>query len=312
MALLVAGGCTRPDAVPSRDSTTSDTTLTSTDSLPDERPDSVTSTPPDSAVMTLALLPAPTARPLNGAAADMAERAVFVPRIQRWFLARQLDSALVLDIGRIDGGVANRDSFVEMVRATSPITIGLTVTLHAPDGRLAATVRDVRTIGRRIVADLDVAAPLSTDSVFPTEWRGAQAPAPVTSAVSSACTDRDAPAVVATLARYTSSPTHTVSSVRGCFGAFRAIVVIRPREITTETVDRVLLVRPTGETRSGKLRDLSYPLHDVLSAWDVTGDGRDDLIVRSYRPAMETWAALRMTDSTTFTRFASGFTIEKR
>jgi hypothetical protein len=45
---------------------------------------------------------------------------------------------------------------------------------------------------------------------------------------------------------------------------------------------------------------------------DIDGDGTQEIVVHSFRPAMETWAALRMTDSVAFTRFASGFTVEKR
>lgn len=315
VVLLLAGtaACTRRDAAPVPDSALTATSTVTPDSIPDERPDSVSSTPPDSAVMMLARLPAASGAPLDGAAADMAERAVFAPRIQRWFVARHVDSTLVMDIGRIDGGTgsgdAAREAFGTMVRARSPISAGMTFALHAPDGVQPATIRDIRTIGRRIVAALHTERAVPTDGVFPTEWRGTL-PLPAVSPAT--CEDRDAPAVLATLSRYTSSSTQAVSAVRGCFGAFRAIVVIRPREITTESADRVLLVRANGQTRAGKLRDLSFPLHDLLSAWDITHDGRDDIVVRSYRPAMETWAALRMTDSVTFTRFASGFTIEKR
>jgi hypothetical protein len=62
----------------------------------------------------------------------------------------------------------------------------------------------------------------------------------------------------------------------------------------------------------GRLRDLSYPLHALVSVLDIDGDGTQEIVVHSFRPAMETWAALRMTDSVAFTRFASGFTVEKR
>ena len=67
-----------------------------------------------------------------------------------------------------------------------------------------------------------------------------------------------------------------------------------------------------GGTRSGRLRDLSYPLHELVAVLDIDADGTSEIVVHSFRPNMETWAALRMTDSVAFTRFASGFTVEKR
>jgi hypothetical protein len=103
-----------------------------------------------------------------------------------------------------------------------------------------------------------------------------------------------------------------VSVVRGCFGDFRALISLRPLDISPDSVERVVLVRADGTTRSGKVRDLSYPLHDLRSTLDIDGDGVNEIVVRSYRMSMDTWAALRMTDSITFTRFANGFTVEYR
>jgi hypothetical protein len=129
---------------------------------------------------------------------------------------------------------------------------------------------------------------------------------------STQCSTTDVDAVERAIANYGAGSDNVLTVLRGCFGDFRALVVIRPREITPETTERVVLIRQNGTTRSGKLRDLSYPLHELQHVLDVNGDGTNEIVVRSFRPAMETWAALRMTDSITFTRFASGFTIEKR
>jgi hypothetical protein len=82
--------------------------------------------------------------------------------------------------------------------------------------------------------------------------------------------------------------------------------------ISPDSVERVVLVRANGTTRSGKLRDLSYPLHELRSLLDIDGDGVNEIVVHSFRMSMDTWAALRMTDSISFTRFASGFTVESR
>lgn len=285
------------------------------DSIPDERPDSTRSTPPDSMTMTLALLPAAPGGTLDGEAAAMAERAVFVPRTQRWFLARSIDSVLAMDIGRIDGGVgttdASRQAFQRMIGSRSPIQPGLAFVVHDSRGARPVKVSGFRLSGRRIVATLDVTPSETGPAVVPVEWRGQ--PGAVVEASVTPCAAGDETAIASALSRYVAGAEEALTVLRGCFGAFRALVVIRPLVMTpTIAAERVILVRTTGTTRAGKLRDLSYPLHALQSVVDVNGDGTDEILVRSFRPAMETWAALRMTDSVTFTRFASGFTIEKR
>ncbi len=285
------------------------------DSIPEERPDSVRSTPPDSTTMVLALLPSPPGTALSGEAASLADRAVFVPRSQRWFVARALDSAVVMDIGRLDGGVGTTDAaraaFAAMVASRSPIQPGQQFVLHDGRGTITASVSAFRITGRRILATLDGARIDSTSRVIPTEWRGAGAAIPER-APAAQCAAGDSAAIRAAIARVTPQPKEAVSVIHGCFGAFRALIAVRPLEITPESVERVLLVRANGGTRSGRLRDLSYPLHELVGVTDVDGDGTHEILVHSFRPAMETWAALRMTDSVTFTRFASGFTVEKR
>lgn len=284
------------------------------DSVPEVRPDTVKAAPPDSTTMTISLLPASPAVTLTGDAASMAERTVFAPRSQRWFMVRTIDSAVAMDIGRIDGGIgttdAARDAFNRMVAAGSPIQAGMMFTMHPRSGPVSARVSAFRLRGRRILALLDSPVPDSSERAIPAEWRGS--PPLAARASGRECDAGDRPAISAAVARYTAAAAESLSVVRGCFGAFRALIAIRPTEITPESVERVILVRANGTTRAGKLRDLSYPLHELLNITDVDADGTHEIVVRSFRPAMETWAALRMTDSITFTRFASGFTIEKR
>lgn len=294
--------------------TTADS-LATPDSIPEERPDSVRSTPADSTTMVLALLPEPGTTPLTGLAADLAERAVFVPRTQRWFMTRTTDSVLTLDIGRIDGGVGTSDdaraALAQMLRARSPLQPGHTVTVHARSGETIATVATLALSGRRLLAHLQTAESFDAGPAAPAEWRGAP-PVAWRTPPAARCSAGDTVAVANAIARYVPGAKEAVTSIRGCFGDFRAVITVRPLEITPESVERVVLVRADGRTRSGKLRDLSYPLHVLIATADVDRDGRDEIVVHSFRPAMETWAALRMTDSITFTRFASGFTIEKR
>jgi hypothetical protein len=295
----------------------SDSATRTSDSIPEERPDSVVTTKPDSTTMVLALLPAPARTSLDGEASSLAERAVFTPRVQRWFMARMIDSALTLDVGRVDGGVGASESaqaaLDRMIRARSPLQAGAQLTLHTPTGPVSVRIASFVMNGRRIGARLDAAASDSITRAFPVEWRGEPPVAlPTGSANAAGCATADAAAVDRAVAGYAASDKEVLTVLRGCFGTFRALVIIRPREITPEAVERVILVRETGGTRSGKLRDLSYPLHELSHVVDVNRDGIHEIVVHSYRPAMETWSTLRMTDSITFTRFASGFTIEKR
>jgi hypothetical protein len=291
-------------------------TSPSGDSIPDERPDSVRSSTPDSITMVLELLPAAPGGALTADAAALAERAVFVPRTQRWFMARVLDSVRVMDIGRIDGGVGSSDAaraaFQQMVAAQSPVRLGLTLSLHRPTGPVPVRVAAFRLRGRRILAELDGAGADSAEQALPVDWPrrvGAVARAPGDTV---RCAPGDSAAITSAISRFVATPKEAVSVLRGCFGDFRALLTVRPLEVTPESTERVILVRANGTTRSGRLRDLSYPLHDLRGVTSVDGNNTHEIVVRSVRPAMETWAALRMTDSITFTRFASGFTIELR
>ncbi len=315
LVLAVAGCKGAASRTPESAPVSTDSVRAAVDSIPEERPDSVVSTPPDSTTIVLSLLPAPPGSALDRDAAALAERAVFAPRTQRWFMARQSDSVAGMDVGRIDGGVGTSESaraaLERMLASRSPIQPGMAFSLHTRAGTVTTQVTRFRMSGRRILALLDARVFDTPEGPVPIEWRGAPAiPARTIAAV--ACAPGDTAAISAAVSRYVAGPKEAVSVLRGCFAEFRAVLTIRPLEITPESIERVVLVRANGKTRGGRLRDLSYPLHELLSVMDVNGDGTDEIVVRSLRPAMQTWAALRMTDSTSFTRFASGFTIESR
>ena len=314
---LSFAACRAPDGASpgSPQATVTVDSMPAVDTAAGERPDTVPAPPVDSTTVMLALLPADAQAPLDVESAALAERAVFAPRTQRWFMARLVDSAPAVDIGRIDDGVGSsssaRAALVRMLAARSPIQPGMPFTLHGPAGAMSVTVADLRVTGRRIVARLNAPAGAILGTAMPVEWRGMPPRTPRRSAAT-ACDPGDTTAISAAVARYTPSKDTSVSVVYGCFGTFRALIAIRPLAITPETIEKVVLVRSTGKTRSGRLRDLSYPLHELISVLDVDGDGTHEIIVHSVRPAMETWAALRMTDSVSFARFASGFTVETR
>jgi hypothetical protein len=331
--LVVIVGCTRdaPRSVP----TVADSSAQTVDSLGDERPDSTASQRATPRTAPLVLLPAPRGASLSGLAAALAERAVFVPRNERWFVARALDGAWRMDIGRLDGGLrdedAQREAFAAMTAARSPIVVGMPFVMHDARGARVATITGIETSGRRIVARLDLLVDSAqTPAPAILEWRGAAAAG---AAVDSLTRTRVAcvptpPAVSATLARLAPpratsvdsaaprAPTVTTrtSGISGCFGRWHGIIVTRPTN-TSEidaSPETVRLVRADGSLAPGRLRDLSYPHHDILATLDVDADGTSELLVRSYRPAMDTYAVLRMSDSVSFTRLARGFTVERR
>lgn len=126
------------------------------DSIPEERPDTVPSAVTDSTTVLLQLLPAAAGGSLTGDAAALADRAVFAPRTQRWFMARMIDSVPSMDIGRIDGGVGTTDAaraaLLAMLEARSPVVPGMAFILHGRTGTRVATVTSLGMSGRRIIA----------------------------------------------------------------------------------------------------------------------------------------------------------------
>jgi hypothetical protein len=333
--VILAGACTRERPAVQSAQTATDT-VHATDSTADERPDSIVSTPASARTAPLVLLPSPRGDALTDAAAAMAVRAVFVPRNERWFLARAINGAWHMDIGRLDGGLGTSTAagadFQRMAAARSPITKGLTLVMHTDSGPVRAVVQQLSVQGRRITAVVDLPADTSSTSrPLVLEWRG-----PITATTLDSlrgartrCAEPTA-AVRATLTRLvtprpptadtsgrvpTAQGTATrTSGIAGCFGRWAGVVVTRP--VVTGALDSpsetVRLIRADGTLATGRLRDLSYPHHDVLGTLDVDDDGTQELLVRSYRPAMDTYAVLRMSDSVSFTRLARGFTVERR
>jgi len=100
----------------------------------------------------------------------------------------------------------------------------------------------------------------------------------------------------------------------GCFGAWRALVVVTTRTPAFDWSDeRALLVAPDGKPATARLRDLRLRTHESLVAFDADGDGTDELAARGLAPRMGAQSVLRLDPATRrFTRFASGFAWETR
>jgi hypothetical protein len=100
----------------------------------------------------------------------------------------------------------------------------------------------------------------------------------------------------------------------GCFGAWRALVVVTTRTPAFDWSDeRALLVAPDGKPATARLRDLRLRTHESLVAFDADGDGIDELAARGLAPRMGAQSVLRLDPATRrFMRFASGFAWETR
>jgi hypothetical protein len=295
------------------------------------------------------VLPPPPGGPLDDRARELADLAVFDPRTSRHFIARRVDSIEVAaDIGRLDASPGPGDSaaVARMLAAASPVQPGLRVVVHDATGSDTTEVTIVTVSGRRIVATahlarvstqpwavMEVLAPRASTAGDARASAGTAARS-ADGAPSTHCTLADSAAVRATIDRLLAGARTGAaagadvanratsasrddeatrgSAVIGCFGAWRAVVVRRPVVATPDATERAWLVSPTGAARTARLRDLSYPLHDLLGTLDLDADGVDELLVRSHRTSMETIAALRMTDSVTFTRVVNGYTVERR
>ena len=100
----------------------------------------------------------------------------------------------------------------------------------------------------------------------------------------------------------------------GCFGPWRAVIVVTSRTPTFEwSEERALLVAPDGKVQTARLRDLRLRAHESLAAFDADGDGIDELSTRGLATRMGAQSILKLDPtSRRFARLASGFAWETR
>jgi hypothetical protein len=114
--------------------------------------------------------------------------------------------------------------------------------------------------------------------------------------------------------RFAKATTVRGEAALGCFGAWRAVVVVTSRTPGFEwNEERALLVAPDGMVQTARLRDLRLRAHESLLAFDADGDGIDELSTRGLATRMGAQSILKLDPSTRrFARFASGFAWETR
>ena len=114
--------------------------------------------------------------------------------------------------------------------------------------------------------------------------------------------------------RFAKTTTVRGDAALGCFGPWRAVVVVTSRTPTFEwNEERALLVAPDGKVQTARLRDLRLRAHESLVAFDADGDGVDELSTRGLATRMGAQSILKLDPtSRRFARFASGFAWETR
>lgn len=114
--------------------------------------------------------------------------------------------------------------------------------------------------------------------------------------------------------RFAKATTVRGEAALGCFGNWRAIVVVNSRTPGFEwNEERTLLVAADGKVQTARLRDLRLRAHESLLAFDADGDGVDELSARGLATRMGAQSIMKLDPATRrFARFASGFAWETR
>ena len=275
----------------------------------------------------------------------IAEKLVFPPVTQSWFLAAARGKRMLIDIGRVDLEVrrnpARLAAYKQAVDARSPFPVGTRFRLRGPWGADDATITGFDTWNGRIVAT--VASSPRVDSLAATVE-----PLPVTAqlvdSASEALTDtacvrgplstelearvkfvRDS---LETFLRTTERPPYErlmkslksrSTSAAGCFPRGRVVVMATLWAGEYEWVrEIVVLLDDAGALTPLRLRDYRFRGHEAIYALDGDGDGVDDLATRGYGPNLGGTSVLRIVDGRTpkeprrLERMATGFAWENR
>ena len=275
----------------------------------------------------------------------IAEKLVFPPVTQSWFLAAARGKRMLIDIGRVDVEVRRDPKRLEAyklaVDARSPFPTGTRFRLRGPWGADDATITGFDTWNGRIVAT--VATSALVDSLA-----AAVEPLPATAqlvdsaaaAVSDTGCVRGAlpPALEARvkvvrdsleqLLRTTEKPPYErlmkslksrSSSAAGCFPRGRVVVIATMWAGEYEWVrEIVVLLDDAGALSPLRLRDYRFRGHEAIYALDGDGDGVDDLATRGYGPNLGGTSVLRIEEGRTpkeprrLERMATGFAWEIR
>jgi hypothetical protein len=304
----------------------------------------------DSALAATArrIRPASRARPktLPPLADTIAEKLVFPPVTQGWFLAAARGKRMLVDIGRVDAEVrrdpARLAAYKLAVEARTPFPTGTRFRLRGPWGADDATISGYDTWNGRIVASLatsprvdslaktieplpataqlvdSATAPISPDTAC---VRGPLSPSLearvkfVKDSLDQVLRAGESPPYERLLKSLKSRETSAV----GCFPGGRVVIMATFWAGEYEWVrELVVLMDDAGKLTPLRLRDYRFRGHEALYAMDGDGDGIDDLATRGYGPYMGGTSVLRVVDGKTpkegrrLERMATGFAWESR
>jgi hypothetical protein len=275
----------------------------------------------------------------------VADGIVFAPSLIERFVVASRNKRLLVDLGRVDLETKLDASRLALVRRVASVVGPLAhvsfVRVRGSWGMEVDSIKGYDVWNGRVVAVLAPSpradsllrksAPLlgvATRMLAP-----ADTTAPDTLAVAKGCASDSVPAelparivvVRDSLVRWVTDslrppyglPTKLTvrgDTASGCFGPWRAIVVVTTRTPAFDWSDeRALLVAPDGKAATARLRDLRLRTHESLAAFDADGDGIDELAARGLALRMGAQSVLKLDPATRrFLRFASGFAWETR
>jgi hypothetical protein len=304
----------------------------------------------DSALASTArrIRPASRARPktLPPLADTIAEKLVFPPVTQSWFLAAARGKRMLVDIGRVDVEVrrdpARLAAYKLAVEARTPFPTGTRFRLRGPWGADDATISGFDTWNGRIVATIETSPRVDSlaravEPLPATAQLVDSASGPLTT--DSACVRGPLPPVLDARAktvrdsleqalrlgekppyeRLLKSLKSRTTIAPGCFPGGRAIIIATLWAGEYEWVrEQVMLMDDAGKLTPLPLRDYRFRGHEAIYALDGDGDGIDDLATRGYGPNQGGTSVLRIVDGRTpkeprrLERMATGFAWETR
>jgi hypothetical protein len=279
----------------------------------------------------------PRAGTLTPLADSIARRLVFVPTTQDVFLAAARGKRMLVDIGRVDFGVARPPSrlaaYKEVVGRRSPLAAGTRLRLRGEWGADDVEVSGFDVWNGRIVATLKGTPRVDSlarvrDTLIAVAQRSDSAREPVTTTCARDSVDtlfhrrieavRDSllqlmreseqPAVP----RLRASIKEYVTTRHGCFPAARAILAAARVAGDYEWVrERVLFVAADGKATAFPVRDFRFRAHELQHALDADEDGADEVAARAYTPGGGGTVVLRVVDGKRLERMISGFAWER-
>ena len=286
----------------------------------------------------------PGAVQLPPLADTIAQRLVFVPAMEKWFVAAARDKRLVVDLGRIDIDLkedpARLAAFARATESRSPVPKGSRFQLRGPWGSELISVTGFEARNGRILANVKVSPlvdslaarldPLVASAELVMEGGPTTGAEGAIGAAVARCDRTSDPAfrerltniaqTAETELRAGDKPNYPRlaaavkarrSVAEGCFGAARGVVVVTLYAGDYEWVrERVLLVTDSTVKRM-IVRDLRFRAHEVLQAFDANGDGVDDIAARAWTPRGGGTAILSLIDGARFERLAAGFAYER-